>query len=393
MSCVISAEHELNMSCDIFCRVIDNFGDAGVTWRLARQLGNEFEITTRLFVDDLVSLAVLVPALDPLRSSQIVERVEVRGWPSDDITDIPLAAADYVIEAFQCALPLRYVNAMTLRRVAPVWINLDYLSAESWVTAHHLLPSPHPQLALNKYFFFPGFEQGAGGLLRERDLFLKRDAALLLTNPQQHLNELRVLIFGYANAALPELLNAIERMSLKTAKTFVTIPNSPLGDAATVWQDAKNVASADNLRINIQPFISQFEFDSLLWSQDVCFVRGEDSFVRAQWGAKPFVWQIYPTSDGAHLTKLNAFLDRYCIGLQIGAAAAVRELWRAWNVEDSLAISPAWLEFMRHRTVLNSHARAWADHLAEQPDLATNLVTFVEKSAKIEGFMRKSVNN
>lgn len=391
MFCAISAEHKLNMTCDIFCRVIDNFGDVGVTWRLARQLGNEFEITTRLFVDDLVSLAVLVPALDPLQSSQIVERVEVRGWPGDDITDITLAVADCVIEAFQCALPLRYVNAMTLRRVAPVWINLDYLSAESWVIAHHLLPSPHPQLALNKYFFFPGFEPGTGGLLRERDLFLKRDAALL-TNPRRHSNELRVLIFGYANAALPELLNAIERMCVKTVKTFVTIPHSQLGGAATVWHDAKKLASADNLRINIQPFVSQSEFDSLLWSQDVCFVRGEDSFVRAQWGAKPFVWQIYPTSDGAHLRKLNAFLDRYCIGLQIEVAAAVRELWRAWNVEDGLAMSPAWLEFMRHRTVLNSHARAWADQLAKQPDLATNLVTFVAKSANIEGFTRKSVD-
>ena len=387
MFCAISAEHKLNMTCDIFCRVIDNFGDVGVTWRLAHQLGNEFEITTRLFVDDLVSLAVLVPALDPLQSSQIVERVEVRGWPGDDITDITLAVADCVIEAFQCALPPQYVNAMTLRRVAPVWINLDYLSAESWVIAHHLLPSPHPQLALNKYFFFPGFERGTGGLLRERDLFLRRDAAQL-TVPRQHANELRVLIFGYANAALPELLNAIE---CTNAKAVVTIPHGKLGIDATVWQNDKSLRSSDSLSVNIQPFVPQSEFDGLLWSQDVCFIRGEDSFVRTQWAAKPFVWQIYPTSDGAHLTKLNAFLDRYCADLNSAAAAAVRELWRTWNSEDAVAIAPAWREFMRHCTVLNSHARAWADQLAAQPDLATNLVTFMQKSAKIEGFMHKTV--
>ena len=384
------------MTCDIFCRVIDNFGDVGVTWRLARQLGNEFEITTRLFVDDLVSLAVLVPALDPLQSSQIVEGVEVRGWPGDHLASTStstLTPANCVIEAFQCALPPQYVNAMTLRRVAPVWLNFDYLSAESWVVAHHLLPSPHPQLALNKYFFFPGFERGTGGLLRERDLFLRRDAAQL-TVSRQHANELRVLIFGYANAALPELLNAIE---CTNAKAVVTIPHGKLCKDATVWQNDKSLRSSDSPSINIQPFVPQSEFDGLLWSQDVCFIRGEDSFVRTQWAAKPFVWQIYPTSDGAHLTKLNAFLDRYCADLNITAAAAVRELWRTWNSEDAVAIAPAWREFMRHCTVLNLHARAWADQLAAQPDLATNLVTFVQKSAKIEGLCiklkRKTVNN
>lgn len=387
------------MTCDIFCRVIDNFGDVGVTWRLARQLGNEFNITTRLFVDDLVRLAALVPALDPRRASQIVAGVEVRAWPGDHLVSDPtststststssfLAPADCVIEAFQCALPPQYVNAMTLRRVAPVWLNLDYLSAESWVVAHHLLPSPHPQLALNKYFFFPGFERGTGGLLRERDLFLRRDAAQL-TVPRQHANELRVLIFGYANAALTELLNAIERTH---AKAVVTIPYGKLADDAMVWQNDKSLQSSDSLSINIQPFVPQSEFDGLLWSQDVCFVRGEDSFVRAQWAAKPFVWQIYPTSDGAHLTKLNAFLDRYCADLNIAAAAAVRELWRAWNSDDSAAIVPAWCEFMCHCATLSLHAQAWADQLAAEPDLATNLVTFVQKSAKIEGFMRKTV--
>ncbi len=391
MTLATLADHKPNMTCDIFCRVVDNFGDVGVTWRLARQLGNEFKITTRLFVDDLVSLAALVPALDPLQASQIVEGVEVRCWPSDDsneITDTTFEPADCVVEAFQCALPLKYINAMTLRLAAPVWLNLDYLSAESWVAEHHLLPSPHPQLALRKYFFFPGFEQGTGGLLRERDLLRKRDAALP-TKPRQRTNQLRVLIFGYANAALPDLLNAIQSASHKTVNASVTIPRGELGDDAIFWQDAKNLPPGDNLCINIEPFVAQSEFDALLWSQDVCFVRGEDSFVRAQWAAKPFVWQVYPTSDGAHLVKLNAFLDRYCTGLEVGAAAAVQELWRAWNVEDAEAIAPAWREFLVNLAALKLHARAWADRLAEQPDLATNLVTFVEKNAKIEGFTRK----
>ena len=55
-------------------------------------------------------------------------------------------------------------------------------------------------------------------------------------------------------------------------------------------------------------------------------VRGEDSFVRAQWAALPFVWQAYPQADAAHLTKVAAFLDRYCIGLPLSATAAVSAL-------------------------------------------------------------------
>ncbi|MBY0444112.1 MAG: elongation factor P maturation arginine rhamnosyltransferase EarP, partial [Burkholderiales bacterium] len=36
---------------DIFCRVIDNYGDIGVCWRLARQLSFEHGFAVRLMVD------------------------------------------------------------------------------------------------------------------------------------------------------------------------------------------------------------------------------------------------------------------------------------------------------------------------------------------------------
>jgi uncharacterized repeat protein (TIGR03837 family) len=356
-------------SCDIFCRVVDNFGDVGVTWRLARQLANEFNIATRLFVDDLASLAKLVPGLDSQMRLQKLNMVDVQKWPNEDAKLIP---ADCVIEAFQCALPNGYVNAMAQQNPAPVWLNLDYLSAESWVAEHHLLPSPHPQLALTKYFFFPGFEAGTGGLLRERDLCLKRDAAMRHANA----TELRVYIFAYPNRALSALMAAIES---STTRTMITLPEGKLAEQYLQTINAKT----SKARINIQPFAPQTEFDALLWANDICIVRGEDSFVRAQWAAKPFVWHIYPQAEGVHWQKLTAFLDRYCIGLTSHAEASVREMWRAWNAEDAGAIASAWRDFLAHRGDLQIHARNWADQLAKQVDLATNLVTFVEKSAKI----------
>jgi uncharacterized repeat protein (TIGR03837 family) len=364
-----SLKPNTRFSCDIFCRVVDNFGDVGVTCRLARQLAHEFNVATRLFVDDLPSLAKLVPALHTHMRSQKLNMVDVQQWPIDDATLIP---ADCVIEAFQCALPDSYMNAMATQTLAPVWLNLDYLSAESWVAAHHLLPSPHPKLALTKYFFFPGFDAGTGGLLRERDLFLRRDAA----TPRADATELRVLIFAYANRALAALVAAIESSA---TKAVITLPDGKLAEQYLQTIDA----GIANARITIQPFVPQTEFDSLLWAHDICIVRGEDSFVRAQWAAKPFVWHIYPQAGGVHWKKLTAFLDRYCVGLTSQAEASVREMWRAWNAEDADVIADAWNRFIAHRADLEVHAQKWAKELAKQDDLATNLVTFVEKGAKI----------
>jgi uncharacterized repeat protein (TIGR03837 family) len=357
-------------SCDIFCRVVDNFGDVGVTWRLAHQLANEFNVATRLFVDDLASLAKLVPELDSQQRLQKLSLVDVHQWPDDDAMLIP---AHCVIEAFQCTLPNGYVNAMARQSPAPVWLNLDYLSAESWVAEHHLLPSPHPQLSLTKYFFFPGFDAGTGGLLQEQDLFLRRDSARQRRLPA----ELRVVIFAYPNRALPALIVA---MQSSASPTTLTLPEGKLADQ---YLQSNTDKAAGALKINIQPFVPQTEFDELLWANDICIVRGEDSFVRAQWAAKPFVWHIYPQAEGVHWNKLTAFLDRYCVGLTSHAEAAVRELWRAWNAEDDSVIAAAWDGFIAHRVALEIHARKWADQLARQTDLATNLVTFVEKSAKI----------
>ena len=150
---------------DIFCRVVDNFGDAGVCWRLARQLAREHGLAVTLWIDDVASLARIVPALDADLDDQPASGVRVRR-----LTD-PLPAgvepADVVIDGFGGGLPDGYVAAMVEARRPPVWVVLEYLSAEPWIDASHALPSPHPQLPLTRWFWFPGFTPKTGGLLRE----------------------------------------------------------------------------------------------------------------------------------------------------------------------------------------------------------------------------------
>jgi len=290
--------------CDIFCNVIDNYGDIGVCWRLARQLAHEFDLHVRLWVDDLGSFAKLCPEADAALDRQRCRGVEVHLWRAPFPEVQP---AELVIEAFGCKLPQSYIEAMAAQAQQPVWINLEYLSAEDWVHGCHRLPSPHPRLPLTKYFFFPGFTRQTGGLLLERDMLARRDAFLSDAVQQQtywrslglsmpDANTLKVSLFGYENAALAGLFDvwvngAQQVLCLVPEGRILPQVGQYFGDAAP---RAGSGYVCGNLKVAVLPFVEQERYDELLWVCDVNFVRGEDSCVRAQWAGKPFVWQIYP---------------------------------------------------------------------------------------------------
>ena len=367
---------------DIFCTVVDNFGDIGVCWRLARQLVAEHGLRVRLWVDDLASFRRLCPEIDPSLEAQTVRGVEVRRWASPFPRSAP---ADVVIEAFACELPQAYLAAMAASK--PAWINLEYLSAEKWVEASHGLPSPHPRLPLTKHFFFPGFVAGSGGLLREAGLLQRRDAwrsagaevwaDLALPPPQT--GETSVSLFSYQNQALPELLEA---WAAAADPIRCLVPEGAALSQAGACLGRPTIAAGDRLMrgrltLHALPFLAQEDYDHLLWACDLNFVRGEDSFVRAQWAGRPMAWQIYPQEDEAHTKKLDAFLQRYCAELAPPAAAACRGFWRAWNQGQDIAA--AWPAFWRQRPVLAAHAERWATELAGTEDLARRLVNFIER--------------
>ncbi len=350
---------------DIFCRVVDNHGDIGVCWRLARQLAAEHRLAVCLWLDDLGSLVPLQPSVDPALARQTVAKVEVCRW-GENFSGA--TAAEVVIEAFACELPQEYLAAMQRSATPPLWINLEYLSAEAWVEGCHGLSSPHPALALNKHFFFPGFTARTGGLLREQTLFAERDAFRSDLPARQHLE---VSLFCYDNAPVGPLLDVWAAGS--QAIRCRVPPGKPLAAVARHWGGA-GPWRRGNLLVEPIPFLPQSEYDRLLWSCDVNFVRGEDSFVRAQWAGRPFVWQIYPQAEDAHLAKLEAFLDRYLAALPENAATATREMFLAWNQGGEVA--NAWVGFEAMHPALSSHGLAWAEGLATNGDLATNLVNF-----------------
>jgi uncharacterized repeat protein (TIGR03837 family) len=377
---------------DIFCRVVDNFGDAGVCWRLARQLALEQGGQVRLWIDDLESLQRLHPDVARVER-QIVEAVNVRHWRGG-MPDAP--PGDFVIDAFGCGLPDAYVASMATKAGrAPLWIVLEYLTAEPWAREHHGMPSPHPRLPLERYFFFPGFVQGTGGLLRERDLFARRDAFTVskrdaFWHSVGHISPpadaTTVSMFSYESAPLAELFRCWESGS---QKVVAAIPEGSLLPLVLTYFGASAIPPGRVLRrgaleARIVPFVPQAHYDELLWSCDCNFVRGEDSFVRAQWAARPFVWHIYPQQDRAHWRKLEAFLDLYCPPLSAAAGHSVKQLMQFWNQIDAAAVSPAsaWAAFMTHRDELRRYSRVWPDKLAAIGSLADNLASFCRDKLK-----------
>lgn len=368
---------------DIFCQVIDNFGDIGVAWRLARQLATQHAIPVRLWIDDLTVFHRLWPQSRPDVHTQMCEGVEIRAW---DEPFAPVTPGAVVIEAFGCRLPQNYVHAMTQLAPLPVWINLEYLSAEAWVHTHHGLASPHPSLPLTKYFFFPGYQLGTGGVLREHDLPETRahfqgyeQLAFRQRAGVAHRSDaLFISMFAYENATLPALLDTW----LEQPQPIVClIPEGKIVPQIAVWLGEPDLPTGatrrrGHLEFRVLPFMDQDDYDRLLWACDINFVRGEDSCVRAQWAGKPFVWQAYPQEHDAHWAKIDALITQYTESLGPPEVQAISHMWQAWNGRGDIA--QAWAGFLLMKSALDIHAQQWPQQLAGPSDLVSNLLAFVE---------------
>ena len=409
------------MQADVFCRVIDNYGDIGVTWRLVRQLQQEHAWHIRLWVDDLKSFKRLEPGV-ALLARQDLNGVEIIDWTQ--ATDFTPRAV--VIATFSCDLPEPYVenlltqaacaqsSAESLNTAKSLWVNLEYLSAEDWVEGCHRLPSLRSD-GLSAHFFFPGFTEQTGGLLRESDLLTERDAwqadratqhaflknlglgqeaiaalfpvagltpnhrhtttANLAVNTTQNSSPARLInLFCYDNAPVASLIGVL---GANPRQTVLLIP-------AGIHPQYQS-GHYGQLFIERVPFLPQTEYDKVLWTADLNFVRGEDSIVRGIWAGKPLIWQIYPQTENTHLEKLLAWLAR------TGLPEDICKVMVGWNPEsvqsnsDSVQNSSKSAEFSSifqqrlqpaNFELWRQHAHRFSSEQAALPDLATALNTF-----------------
>lgn len=364
------------MRFDIFCRVIDNFGDIGVCWRLTRQLaqmqGNHH---VTLWVDDLSRFQRIENNVKLQAVQHLGPSIKVVHW-TDPAPVYP--PGDVVIEAFNCELPESFVKTMVIKD--SLWINLEYLSAEPWVDACHALPSLQSN-GLKKFFFFPGFTPLTGGLLREPGLLSQRDQ--WLSDPKLRWTLLRqigvpdaciqglqtgwrqALLFAYPSAPIEALVKGL------TGDKSPWVLLVPQGMHPSV-----GALACPQVTIVEIPFVDQRVFDQLLWSSDLNFVRGEDSLVRALWAGKPLIWQIYEQEEEAHLVKLSAWLNRSLY------PADVKALMMAWNQRDTLRVQTHLANLLETSrwTQWQAAASEWTKQLAKQSDLADNLMAFCAKN-------------
>jgi len=366
----------------LFCKVVDNYGDIGICYRLARQLVSEHQIDVTLWVDDLVSFKRICPEIVINCDWQQVDNIFVIHWRDQNEIYHASDVADIVIEFFGCELPPSYIEAMKERK--PVWINLEGLSAEEWVEGCHTLPSP--QNSLIKYFFYPGFTEKTGGLLLEAGLLQQRDQfqnnPFATTDFLQHLgvtqteiDSIKISLFCYPHAPVAELFHAWQ---INGAVVTCLVPEGIARDQVQAFLGQRAFAGAcatrGKLTVRVIPFLPQDEYDKLLWSCDVNFVRGEDSFVRAQWAGRPFIWHIYPQESDLHHVKLNAFLNRTFV-----KTASLTELSLAWNGAEGATLDwgKCWQRFERDCSNVASMAPEWQGQLLMNGDLTTNLLKFI----------------
>lgn len=377
---------------DVFCQVIDNFGDIGVCWRLCSDLAARGH-RVRLWVDDATTLTWMAPgAIEGQHPGIRVLPWAQSGNPAY-LANLP--TANVWIEAFGCQIATEFIANSAYSTGAkrqydqkmPVWINLEYLSAESFVDRSHGLPSPvmhGPAKGWIKHFFYPGFTARTGGLLREPGLMARRAAFdgvawLRQLGIASRPDEQRVSLFCYEPPALPRLLRQLSRGCTPTH--LLVTPGRAATAVKTAIHNNNDLKPSLNrhslLSISYLPTLTQIEFDHLLWACDLNFVRGEDSLVRAIWAGAPFVWHIYPQSDGAHGPKLQALLD------MMHANADVRELYQAWNgmqANSDPMNDPAQLLPWPEPTAWVESVQAMRSRLVAQDDLCTALVQFVLKN-------------
>lgn len=372
------------MAIDILCRVVDNFGDIGVAWRLAKAVrAYDRGVDLRLVVDDLAAFAALHPGIDPAAPVQADPVATVLRWDAA-AAHAALPPARMAVETFQCGLPDWYGRRFhdPLDPDPRLHVCLDYLSAEDYAAEFHLMPSLSPSPAVRRLFAMPGFAAGTGGLIldpgflaaRGRWRAARRSGAL----PAARRDWLDGLALGPAAADFPDggfwlsvfsyerdyapLLRDLPRWRPDAAVLLAA--GRSAGPFLAAWE-----AAGRPLPVLALPFLPQESWDEAMLACDCNIVRGEESLARACLSGLPFLWQAY-LQDGGHQAVKSAALARRVAGhLPPGPAAA------AW-----LALQ----ESLNRREADSAAAGADDDYLALLPRLGELAPGFAELAAALE---------
>ena len=354
--------------CHLICKVIDFFGDIGVAWRIAKQLKVDFNVEVHLLIDDLLTAQRLIPSIDISFQKQTIDGIFIyRCDFSEDSTSLP-PPPNFVFNLFNIDLP--HIYKTLIKRNKSKYIAIEYLSAEPWVDNFHLKPSIDPKSGLIKTFFYPGFTNQTGGLIREKGLFLRRTnfdkskRKKVIQSLGGNPNLYSISLFYYPIQKIEVFLDAIDHLK-KTIQFFIPQYLFDLLRLESTYQ---------SINIIPYPFLNHDDFDDLLWSCDLNFVRGEDSWIRAIWAGKPFIWQPYIQENNIHLIKLKAFLKRYCEGCDQDLSEVLIKMHDDWSNNKFNEV--LWHSFFKLQPQLEAFALKQSHHYFKEPSFVESLVDY-----------------
>jgi uncharacterized repeat protein (TIGR03837 family) len=389
---------------DILCKVVDNYGDIGVVFRLARALSELPERPRlRLVVDELRAYAAVDPSIDPSLPVQLSRGWEVYPWEGPGIEAAREAfkarPPRIVLECFACGRPdwLEELLFDPASAEPCLILDLEYLSAEPYADEFHRMPSLTRSKLVRKAMFLPGFTPGTGGLIVDRSFA----SALRRSSGEDGRLELRRDILARLGGRLGGRLG----LPADSPSSFWTLVFSYERDYSRIVADLAAYASARPLLALAAagksqdcflraweaagrpfpalalPFLAQEAWDELLAACDFTIVRGEDSWSRAALSGRPFLWQAYPQDGRYQMVKVRAFLDRLKAHFAAPGFACLEALYLAFNDRDrdesgergEESLLPA---LSRYPELLEGF-RAFSASLAQGGNLAANLVTFL----------------
>ena len=339
-------------SIDIFCQVIDNYGDVGVAYRLAREFKRVYPNKKLRFVINQIE------ELNLIRKSEDIEIILYK-----DISKIENSAD--LIESFGCEIPKEYMDKAL--KNSKLIINLEYFSAEKWVDDFHLQES-FLGGNLKKYFFIPGLSEESGGILLDNE-FLERKKKVE-ANKEYYLEKFGIKekydligsVFSYEKNfdSLIEELKKLDKkvilliLSEKTQKNFIKY-----------FDNGNNY---DKIKFVKLPFFTYDKYEELLALCDFNLVRGEDSFVRALLLGKPFLWHIYPQDENTHIKKLESFLEKYCSNNK-----ELKQTFINYNInKDNFSY------FFKNFKEIEKYNKNYANYLIKNCNLMEKLINFIE---------------
>lgn len=362
------------MNITVLCKVVDNYGDVGVVYRLVNQLKKlNPALKLNLVIDDLDSFKKINNSVILEKEIQNFAGYDVYNWNSFEFCYEKFSENDgekleIILECFQCGRPQWMEKILfedKLQRTVNI-IMIDYLTAEKYAEDFHCLKSLTRSAKVQKVNFMPGFTSKTGGLTIDEEW-----KELRPRNADGN-----ILCFTYERDWVP-LVNALNKYGKK--KVMIAQGRG--------FQSLKNTFDSYESKTVIYEaldFINQQEWDKLMQSCSVLIIRGEESMSRACLSGIPFIWHAYPQSNEYQQVKVQALLERMKEYFSEVDFNIILKVWTLFNSSekevDSLEFESSIYNFLISSDKLEYGFKAFALDLRKNGDLAANLMTFIEKN-------------